>query len=100
MFPTFQTPIVGAMSLRAAHPCFIFDFDGTIAASESVILRICNDLSDKYGFTPLGPAEHEAARDLPIRALMAGRGLSLYKVPRLILEVQATLRREIASTLR
>ncbi|TFW16859.1 HAD hydrolase-like protein [Duganella callida] len=53
---------------------FIFDFDGTLAATLPVFLRIFDEAAGKYGFRRLD-------RSLPLRHLDARRLMALHGIP-------------------
>jgi len=66
----------------------IFDFDGTLAATEHSILSVYNEMAERYGFTHI-PAE--AMNDMRAKTwkdLLTHTGISLSKVPKLLKEGQ------------
>lgn len=57
----------------------IFDFDGTLADTLPVFLRIFDEAAEKYGFQPFN--RDPELRHLDARQLMAMHGIPLWKVP-------------------
>lgn len=62
----------------------IFDFDGTIADSESEGVRIYNQLAAKYGFGQIDSLQIPEFKSKRIRELIKILGIPMYKIPRLV----------------
>jgi phosphoglycolate phosphatase len=72
----------------------IFDFDGTIANSFDVTLRVANSLASEFGYRPAEPHEIQALRGSSYRNGAAQLGVAWYKVP----FIAARLRKELSHT--
>lgn len=69
----------------------IFDFDGTIADTPSLILKCVNELSAKYGYAPIEDAEK--MRGKPILAMVReDLGISWWRLWRFSRELTALVR--------
>lgn len=64
----------------------IFDFDGTIADSMELSLKIYNDLEEKYHYKKLTLDELRILSSLPIKKRAKNVGLPLYKLPQISLD--------------
>jgi phosphoglycolate phosphatase len=61
----------------------LFDFDGTIADTEQLVLEATNALADEFGFEPIRPEEHPAIRAMGARERLVKRlGIPLWNVPK------------------
>jgi phosphoglycolate phosphatase len=76
---------------RRRHPAqppgrpklLIFDFDGTIADTLHVAIKILNKLAEEFGFRALHPKDLEKARDMRTRQLMRFLHIPKRKMSRL-----------------
>jgi phosphoglycolate phosphatase-like HAD superfamily hydrolase len=73
----------------------IFDFDGTIADSFSVLLSIINELSDEEGIARFSSEQITQARDLPMREVILQLKISRWKLPFLTRRIQAKFAQKI-----
>lgn len=73
----------------------VWDFDGTLADTLGVSLRLFNELAARHGFRPV--TDLEGARHLGTIAFLRAHGIPLLKLPLLMREFLAMQRREIAS---
>lgn len=69
----------------------IFDFDGTIADTYQVIVKIANSLSEEYGYKPFDAPTQELLRDLSSREIIKKSEISLFKLPFLAKRIQLEL---------
>jgi len=67
---------------------YIFDFDGTLANTFDLVLEAVNYYAAQYGYTPLTQAEAVKLRSLSAQKVLAGLGLSHWKVFELMLKVR------------
>jgi len=80
------------MTIAAA----VFDFDGTIADTQEVLLAIGNRLAGEFGYAPIAPEEVAELRDLGSREVLRRMAIPAVKIPfllrrlRLELNAQAT----------
>ncbi|MGD1904594.1 MAG: HAD hydrolase-like protein [Leptolyngbyaceae cyanobacterium] len=72
---------------------FVFDFDGTLADSLSVIVAITNELAPVFGYRPTNLDELEDLKGLNARQLIRRSQISVFKIPALL----RRLRRELQS---
>jgi len=74
----------------------IFDFDGTIANSFSVLVEIINELSKEEGIDQFSSEQIEKARDLPMREIIFQLKISRWKLPFLIRKIQKKFAQKIS----
>ncbi|WP_375765413.1 HAD hydrolase-like protein [Archangium gephyra] len=65
----------------------VFDFDGTIANSRSVVIAAYNQVAEKHRFNPMCEADIPVLSRLSIPERCRKMGVPLYKLPSVILEV-------------
>lgn len=73
----------------------IFDFDGTIADTLEVLVRITNRLAIGFGYQPISQEQLAQIRHLSSREIIKQSGVSIFKFPFLIAKVKGELRNEI-----
>ncbi|HEY9725230.1 MAG TPA: HAD-IA family hydrolase [Chroococcales cyanobacterium] len=73
----------------------IFDFDGTLADTLDVLVRITNRLAIEFGYKPTAREELDRIRNMSSREIVARSGVSLFKIPFLLNRVKEDLREEI-----
>jgi phosphoglycolate phosphatase len=78
------------------NPYLLFDFDGTLADSLSLGLRIVNDLSERIGYKPISQDEMEVLRGQPITAVFKRLHLPIYKLPMFIHHVKTELTKRLS----
>jgi phosphoglycolate phosphatase len=59
----------------------IFDFDGTLADSGAVVLKLVNPMARMYGFKSVTDEEVEMLRGRPNREIIKYLGVSAWKIP-------------------
>lgn len=82
------------LRLRRART-LLFDFDGTLADTLSVGLKIVNGYSGRYGFRKITPKDIALLKDMKGWAAIAHVGLAKYKFPLLVRLVHRDLRRQL-----
>jgi phosphoglycolate phosphatase len=70
----------------------LFDFDGTIADSRSLIIRLYNDLAEQYGYGRIDDDNLEELRQLPLVERGAALGIPLLRIPELALQAKRRYR--------
>lgn len=60
---------------------FIFDFDGTLADSTEVVVKILNNLAPEFGVNPAPDSEVQRLRKLSTRELIKEFKVPIYMVP-------------------
>jgi phosphoglycolate phosphatase len=73
----------------------IFDFDGTIADSFSIGLRIGNQLAAEFGFKPITLATIDRWQHLSSKDILREIGVPFYRLPKIIRRFKADMSREI-----
>jgi phosphoglycolate phosphatase len=73
----------------------IFDFDGTIADSFSIGLRIGNQLAEEFGFKPITLATIDRWQHLSSKDILREIGVPFYRLPKIIRRFKADMNREI-----
>jgi phosphoglycolate phosphatase len=73
----------------------IFDFDGTIADTFSIVVEIVNSLSEEYGFQKLGIEEVAALRQRRAQELLKVFSMPLWKIPSFLFRVKELLGKQI-----
>lgn len=61
----------------------LFDFDGTLADTRTIGLRILNELADEFGFRHLPDEELSVARDMSTQKLIRFLGIKRWRVPQI-----------------
>lgn len=67
----------------------IFDFDGTLADTEHILVKVYNRLADKHRAKKLTPAELEEFKFISIKERFRKSGLPFYKLPGMAREAKA-----------
>jgi len=62
----------------------LFDFDGTIADSIRLGIRIANNIAPKFGYEPFSEKDLKRFQSLTWRNIISELHLPLYKIPKLI----------------
>ncbi|RMF26381.1 MAG: HAD family hydrolase [Cyanobacteria bacterium J083] len=69
----------------------IFDFDGTLADSFEILVKISNKLAPEFGYAPISPTESHKLKNLSSRAIVKESKISPLKLPFLLRRVQKEL---------
>ena len=62
----------------------LFDFDGTLADSLTLNIKIANELAPRFGFREIKPAEIETIRGMSAKEVMSYFRIPFYKLPFLV----------------
>lgn len=73
----------------------VMDFDGTIALTFEVSIKILNNLSGKYGFRKVTPTDVQIFRTEGWKKAMKGFNISIFKIPRILLDGQKEIAKEM-----
>lgn len=72
----------------------MFDFDGTLADSLSVIVSITNRLAPEFGYQPTPPDKIDTLKGLTARQLIRYSGIPVLKIPALLRRLRTELRQQ------
>ncbi|MFC0213090.1 HAD hydrolase-like protein [Paenibacillus chartarius] len=70
----------------------LFDFDGTLADSRALIIRLYNDLAERYGFGRIDEANLEALRALSLPDRGRALGIPVLRIPELAVKAKRRYR--------
>lgn len=73
----------------------IFDFDGTIADSFALIVKITNRLSTEFGYQPVTNQELLELKNLTAREIIKKSQISIFKIPFLLRRVKTEFSKEV-----
>lgn len=73
----------------------IFDFDGTIADTQNVVIEITNRLAPEFGFVPLTQEEIAHYRNLTGREIIKQSRVAWWQLPFLMKRVKQELKQQI-----
>jgi phosphoglycolate phosphatase len=73
----------------------IFDFDGTLADSRDIVLKVYRRLAEKHNLPELSPEKLEELKNLPIKDRFKMMRYPLYKVPEVFKEMKQTYREHL-----
>jgi phosphoglycolate phosphatase len=73
----------------------IFDFDGTLANSISVALKIYNQFADGFGTQPVTEADLPALRKLGYKKAMKAKNVKIYMLPKMLLVLTKELKKHM-----
>jgi phosphoglycolate phosphatase len=59
----------------------VFDFDGTIVDSLRILIRILNQMADKFGFKKIESNDIEIIREMSAREILSVMKIPFYKLP-------------------
>src|SRR6476661_6679384 len=74
----------------------IFDFDGTIADSFQMTLRIGNRLASEYSYRPVQPHEVERLRGSSYREIASHLGIAWHKIPSVAIRIHTEMSASVA----
>jgi phosphoglycolate phosphatase len=72
-------------------PAFLFDFDGTLADSLSIIVEIANRLAPEFGYRTTPVEQIDTLKGLSTRQLIRYSGIPLLKIPALLRRLRIEL---------
>ena len=76
-------------------PTLIFDFDGTIADTLSVVIKIANKFADHYGYKKISLSELPKLREKKPSAALKHLGISIFKLPIVVRKIRFEMNKEI-----
>jgi phosphoglycolate phosphatase len=80
--------------MQKQYKHIIFDFDGTLADSGTVMLKVFNSLADKYGFSRLDMETYRQLSSLPVKQRLKILKIPFYRTIRLG-KVQTDFNRQV-----
>jgi len=73
----------------------VFDFDGTIADTLSVVIRIANKFADHYGYRKIPLSDLPKLREKKPSAVLRHLGISIFKLPIVARKIRFEMNKEI-----
>jgi phosphoglycolate phosphatase-like HAD superfamily hydrolase len=74
----------------------IFDFDGTIADSLDLLVKVYNSVCYKYNCLPVDISDKEELRKLKSQEILKRYKINFFKIPFLLLEVRLKFRKKVS----
>ena len=78
-------------------PIFIFDFDGTIADTFDVVLRVSDLLAKEFHFRKIEPSEVEIFRNKTAFQILTSLKIPLFKLPKILKRARFELAKQMLS---
>ncbi len=76
-------------------PTVVFDFDGTIADTLSVVIKIANRFADHYGYHKIPLSDLPKLREKKPSAVLRHLGISIFKLPIVARKIRFEMNKEI-----
>lgn len=76
-------------------PTIVFDFDGTIADTMSVVIRIANKFADHYGYRKIPLSDLPKLREKRPSEVLKHLGISIFKLPIVVRKIRFEMNKEI-----
>jgi phosphoglycolate phosphatase len=73
----------------------VFDFDGTIADTLSVVIRIANKFADHYGYRKIPLSDIPKIREKKPSEVLRHLGISIFKLPIVVRKIRFEMNKEI-----
>ncbi|MDE1765193.1 MAG: HAD hydrolase-like protein [Thaumarchaeota archaeon] len=77
-------------------PTIVFDFDGTIADTLSVVIKIANRFADHYGYRKIPLDDIPKLREKRPSEVLKHLGISIFKLPIVVRKIRFEMNKEIA----
>lgn len=77
-------------------PTIVFDFDGTIADTLSVVIKIANRFADHYGYRKIPVGDIPKLREKRPSEVLKHLGISIFKLPIVVRKIRFEMNKEIA----
>lgn len=77
-------------------PTIVFDFDGTIADTMSVVIKIANKFADHYGYRKIPASDIPKLREKRPSEVLKHLGISIFKLPIVVRKIRFEMNKEIA----
>ena len=74
----------------------VFDFDGTIADTLSVVIKIANKFADHYGYKKIPMSDLPKLREKKPSAVLRHLGISIFKLPIVVRKIRFEMNKEVA----
>jgi phosphoglycolate phosphatase len=84
-----------AISCEIVMPTIVFDFDGTIADTLSVVIKIANKFADHYGYRKIPLSDLPKLREKKPSAVLRHLGISIFKLPIVARRIRFEMNKEI-----
>lgn len=84
-----------AFSCETLMPTVVFDFDGTIADTLSVVIKIANKFADHYGYKKIPLSDLPKLREKKPSAVLKHLGISIFKLPIVVRKIRFEMNKEI-----
>ena len=75
----------------------VFDFDGTIADTLSVVIKIANKFADHYGYKKIPLSDLPKLREKKPSAVLRHLGISIFKLPIVVRKIRFEMNKEIVN---
>ena len=76
-------------------PTIVFDFDGTIADTLSIVIKIANKFADHYGYHKIPLSDLPKLREKKPSQVLKHLGISLFKLPIVARKIRFEMNKEI-----
>jgi phosphoglycolate phosphatase len=76
-------------------PTIVFDFDGTIADTLSVVIKIANRFADHYGYHKIPLSDLPKLREKKPSAILRHLGISIFRLPIVARKIRFEMNKEI-----
>ena len=76
-------------------PTIVFDFDGTIADTLSVVIKIANKFADHYGYKKIPLTDVPKLREKKPSEVLKHLGISIFKLPIVARKIRFEMNKEI-----
>ncbi|MGI0102043.1 MAG: HAD hydrolase-like protein [Nitrosotalea sp.] len=77
-------------------PTIVFDFDGTIADTLSVVIKIANKFADHYGYRKIPLSDLPKLREKKPSEALKHLGISIFKLPIVVRKIRFEMNKEVA----
>ncbi|MGI0087575.1 MAG: HAD hydrolase-like protein [Nitrosotalea sp.] len=77
-------------------PTIVFDFDGTLADTLSVVIKIANKFADHYGYRKIPLSDLPKLREKKPSEALKHLGISIFKLPIVVRKIRFEMNKEIA----
>ena len=77
-------------------PTIVFDFDGTIADTMSVVIKIANKFADHYGYRKIPLGDIPKLREKKPSEVLKHLGISIFKLPIVVRKIRFEMNKEVA----
>lgn len=92
---TTSLPVSGTIKEMNKHYTIIFDFDGTLADTVSLMVRLYNAVAPAYGTVPVDPSEFDSLRKLGYKKAMKLKKIRFRILPKLALHISKEMKQHM-----